>query len=334
MTPKVSVIITIYNREKYIEKCVCSLFNQSLQEIEYIFIDDASTDRSVELLQTLLNNYSKRKSQSKLILLKTNSGVTNARNIGVNQATGEYIIHADSDDWVDYDMYEKMYAKAKSTNADIVGCDICHEYINTSHIFHQPYESNIKENIHKLIKGDIHPSLCTSLTKSKLIKNNKIDFPTGLNMGEDLYYNLQLFIHANKIIGMNYAPYHYRHTPSSSSFHHTKETIESGIMIGRKIEELMIKEKQYEEFKSDIDYRKFTLKLSLIIDFNNYKNYKRWLQLFPETNDMIWSFNKIDWKLRLELWLAAHHMYYLAKAISKGLYLQSRFRHLLTSKVS
>ena len=327
MNSKVSIIITIYNREKFIEDCVESLFQQTLHEIEYIFIDDASTDRSVPILQSLLEKYPTRKSQSKLILLKENGGVTNARNVGIDNATGEYVIHADSDDWVDIDMYERMYITAKETDADIVGCNICHEYANHTIIHKQHYGNTINENIRNLITGDIHPSLCTSLTNRRLSRENHIVFPIGLNMGEDLYYNLQLYLHAKKIIGIDYAPYHYRHTSASSSFHHTRQTIDSGILIGRKIEELMKNEKRYNEFAKEILFRKFSLKMPLVYNFDNYNNYKYWLQVFPETHPYIWSFSKIDWKLRLELWFASHHMYYTAQTIKKILNWQHSIRH-------
>ena len=126
MQPKVSIIITVYNREKYIEECARSLFEQSLDDIEYIFINDASTDNSIEILKTTANNYPQRIPYIKIINLDQNGGVANARNIGIDNVTGDYTIHTDSDDWVDRDMYKQLYKKALETNADIVGCNICH----------------------------------------------------------------------------------------------------------------------------------------------------------------------------------------------------------------
>lgn len=327
--PKVSIIITIHNREMYIEKCVCSLFEQTLREIEYIFIDDASTDCSIERLRNIIALFPHRKPSIKIIQLKKNMGVSYARRIGMDNVEGEFVIHADSDDWVDRDMYEKLYNRAKETEADIVGCNICHEYPNNSTISHQKYAESIKENISRLILGEIHPSLCTSLTKTELITQNNIIFPEGLNMGEDLYYNLQIYLHAHKIIGIDFAPYHYRHSLYSSSFHHTRETIESGIMIGFKIEELMKSHHRDKEYAKEIAYRKFSMKLSLVINFDNLDNYHYWLKVAPETHQYIWTFKQIDWKLRLELWFAAHHMFFFAKLIKKTLEWQHKFKNLL-----
>lgn len=327
MNPQVSIIITIYNREKYIETCARSLFEQTLQAIEYIFVDDASTDHSIDILNAVIDKYHNRKPMTKVIHLQNNGGVSNARSIAMKHVSGEYVIHTDSDDWVDVDMMERMYIKAKETGADIVGCNLCHEYSQHTFIHKQQYTDTISGNISNLILGKIHPSLCSSLTKTNLITNNNITFPKGLNMGEDLYYNLQLYLHAQKIVGMDFAPYHYRHTSDSSSFHHTRQTIDSGIEIGKKIEQLTKSLNRYNEFASEIEYRKFSLKLALIYKFDNQEDYKYWLTIFPETHRYIWQFNQLDWKLRLELWFAAHHMYSISKAINKILTWQHHVRY-------
>ena len=324
MKPKVSVIITIYNREKYIEKCARSLFEQTLDMIEYVFIDDASKDESLAQLSKVKEDYPNRLPFVKVISLTVNAGVANARNVGLANVTGEYVIHADSDDWVDADMYERLYNKAIEFDADIVGCNICHEYANRTSFLEQNYAVTVDENISRLIRGSIHPSLCTSLTRTSLIKDNNLSFLSGLNMGEDLYFNLNLYLYARKIESISFAPYHYRHTDDSSSFHHNRSTINSGIEIGRRIEQLMRKERRYESFADDIEYRKFSLKLPLAKDFDNYENYRYWLKTFPETHRHIWRYKELDWKLRIELWFAAYHMFVVARFIKKTLELRHR----------
>ena len=328
MQPKVSIIITVYNREKFIEECARSLFEQSLDDIEYIFVNDASTDNSIEVLEKTASDYPKRIPFIKIITLDKNGGVANARNIGIENATGDYIIHTDSDDWVDKDMFEQLYTKAIKTNADVVGCNICHEYPEGTSYLIQHYKKTTNDNIRSLIRGEIHPSLCTSLTRTSLIKDNHLHFPTGLNMGEDLYFNLLVYLHANRIVNIDIAPYHYRHTPDSSSFHHTRKTIDSGIAISLKTEKLMKDIGRYDEFSNDIDYLKFRMKLTLVKDFNNTENYLYWLNIFPETHKHIWSYKEIDWKLRLELWFAAHKMYGISRCIKKLLDWQHQVRHL------
>lgn len=123
MRPKVSIIIPVYKVEKYIERCVRTLFGQTLDSLEFIFVDDCSPDNSIELLKKVLNDYPNRLEQVKIIRHEVNKGVGKSRQDGVDAASGEYIIHCDPDDWVELDMYEKMYTKATDENVDVVICD-------------------------------------------------------------------------------------------------------------------------------------------------------------------------------------------------------------------
>lgn len=324
---KVSIVITVYNCGNYIEKCARSLFEQTLDKIEYIFVNDATPDNSVNILNDIINDYPHRKSEIKIINLEKNRGVSNARQVGFSIARGEYIIHCDSDDWVDKDMYERLYLKAKETNSDIVGCNFRHEFSDVQYNFHQQYTDNMEENIRRLINGKIFPSLCTSLTRRKLIVDHQLSFPTGLNMGEDLYFNLQVYLHAKKIVSMDWAPYHYRHTEESSCVQRTRKSIDSDIEIARLIEKLMKEKGLYDKSVRDINYRKFFSKLPLIHDFDNKELYKEWLRVYPETNKYIWQYDQINWKHKIELWFAANRMLPAAKAFKSILEFRTKIRH-------
>ena len=119
---KVSVIIPVYNVERYIERCVRSLFEQTLIDMEYIFVDDCSPDNSINILESVLEEYPNRKSQVKIIRHLENKGLPIARKTGIDNSTGDYIIQCDSDDWVDKDMYKAMYNMAVNTHSDVVVC--------------------------------------------------------------------------------------------------------------------------------------------------------------------------------------------------------------------
>ena len=325
--PMISVIIAVYNCEKYIEDCARSLFEQTLDDIEYLFIDDASPDKSVETLERVIADYPARKPSVKIVSLEKNGGVSHARSIGMENATGEYVIHCDSDDWVDKDMYERLCLKAEETGADIVGCNFRHEFADRQYDIHQQYADSMEENISRLINGRIFPSLCTSLTRRSLIADNGITFPKGLNMGEDLFFNLQLYLHARKIASMDWAPYHYRHTEDSSCVQRTRKSIDSDIAIAGHIEKLMREQHLYEKFARDIEYRKFYSKIPLLQDLDNKGNYSEWLEIYPETHRHIWQYKQISRKQRLELWLAANGLLPAAKAFRTFLEWQHRLRH-------
>ncbi len=116
----VSIIVPIYNVEKYIERCAVSLFEQDFEDIEYIFVNDCTPDNSIQILEEVIEKYPNRKSNVKIIHYKANKGLGSARKTGLEQATGEYVLHIDSDDWVELDMVLCLYNKAIETDADIV----------------------------------------------------------------------------------------------------------------------------------------------------------------------------------------------------------------------
>ena len=118
MNPQISVIVPIYNVEKYLAKCIDSIINQTLTNIEIILVNDGSTDNS----RKIIDKYDKKDSRIKVIH-KKNGGQGSARNAGLDIAKGEYIGFVDSDDWIDSNMYENLYNAAISNNADIVVCN-------------------------------------------------------------------------------------------------------------------------------------------------------------------------------------------------------------------
>lgn len=325
---KVSVIVTIYNRENYLYDCVCSLFMQTLDDIEFIFVDDASTDHSLKVLRDLVDKDHLRKPHVKIIPLAKNGGRAIARQSGMEHVTGEYVIHIDSDDWIDKEMLATLYLKAKETESDIVGCNVTHEYVNFKRVFYQKYSDNKDENVRGLLNGDIFPSLCTSLTRTSLIKDNGITFPKGLDTGEDLLFNLQLFLLANHIVGVDNPFYHYRHTEDSGSFQHTEKSIKSVIEVARRIDILMRETGNYEKYEQEILFRKFSMKSALVTDFKNKAYNKEWLNLFPETHSFIWEYKQFSWKRRIEFWLAAHNLFTLARCFQRILKIQHKIRHL------
>lgn len=117
-----SVIVPIYNCEDYIEECVRSLFEQTMINLEYIFIDDASTDNSLKILKELISEYPNRQSSIKIIQHTENKGISYTRMEGIRQSEGEMVIHCDADDILEKDAYETMMRSVVETNADIVGC--------------------------------------------------------------------------------------------------------------------------------------------------------------------------------------------------------------------
>lgn len=322
---KVSVIIPIYNSGKYLRSCVESLMSQTLQEVEYIFVNDASTDNSLSILENILKQHPNR--HTRIIRLDKNGGIANARNIGLSNAVGEYITHCDSDDWIEPETYEKLYLLASDNKADIAACNFVKEYEDKVVYHSQHYSSNIQENIKRLLNGEIFPSLWSSIIKRELIFYHKIIFPYNLNMGEDLIFNVKSYFYANKIVYTDIPYYHYRHNGNSASSRRSKASIDSDISIAGLIEDFFISEGEYQIYKQEICYRKFYSKLALVRDFDNITYYHQWLRIYPDSNKYILSYKNIELKLRIMLWLASKHLFVVSKFIKHFLDWQHTLLH-------
>ena len=209
--PKVSVIIPVYNTEKFLRKCLDSVCNQTLQDIEIICINDCSTDGSSEILR----EYAGKDNRIKLIELFENGGAAKARNIGIDIAHGEYIGFVDSDDFVDLDFYEKLYKKAVETGADAVKGKLYLYDINTNKVYLEAWidiNDSVKKN-----KANFYFTFTTAIYKSSLIKEYNIRFLEGLIHFEDPYFTIMAAIHYNKLEVIDDAKYYYINNPNSTS---------------------------------------------------------------------------------------------------------------------
>ena len=173
--PKISIIVPVYNVEKYIERCVRTLFTNTIAlQCEFIFIDDCSPDDSINILKYILNRHSELANNVKILLSKSNRGSAAARNLGLYAATGKYVICVDSDDWVEPDYLEKLYLEAESTEADIVGCDYFRDYVDHVEKCKTILDHNPKQVLIKIISGEIPAFLWIKLFKRSLFLENKI----------------------------------------------------------------------------------------------------------------------------------------------------------------
>ena len=173
--PKVSVIIPVYNTEKYLKKCLDSVCNQTLSDIEIICINDCSTDNSLEIL----NEYASKDDRIKIINFEENKGAAVARNVGIDTACGEYIGFVDSDDFVDSDFYEKLYNTASENNSDIAKGE--YKYTNDG-LVNEKLNEKIKE-----CKTNFSFEYCSAIFKTKLIKDNGIKFPILRDMEDPVF---------------------------------------------------------------------------------------------------------------------------------------------------
>lgn len=196
---KVSIIVPVYNVEAYLAKCLDSLVNQTLKEIEIIVVNDGSPDNSKKIIDTYSNKYDNIHAFD-----KENGGLSDARNFGIKKAKGEYIAFVDSDDYVDTSMYEKMYNKAKSGNYDMVVCDL--NYVYDDRVM-RAY-SNVKEDTEKIkeVMLNIYPAAWNKIFKRELLSD--IKFKRGIWF-EDVEFIYRLLPHVKNIGVVNEPLYQY-----------------------------------------------------------------------------------------------------------------------------
>ena len=205
MNKLLSIIIPVYNGEKYIEKCLDSVLSQTYSNIEIIIINDGSTDNSYQLLQ----KYAK-KDHRILLFNQKNIGSSLTRNNGIKYAHGEYITFIDIDDYIEKDAYEKVMSKLQD-DIDIACFSVSCDYTKENYSINKILKSGIypkDEAVKELFNKDIFNALWNKIYKASLIKE-KDYFPYEFNQGEDLVFNCKVFKQANKILLLDDIVYHY-----------------------------------------------------------------------------------------------------------------------------
>ena len=240
--PKISIIVPVYNVEKYIDKCLKSLVNQTLKDIEIIIVNDGSLDRSEEIIEKYVkDNPTKIKYYE-----KKNGGLSSARNYGLEYATGEYIAFLDSDDYVEINMYEEMYNLAKEENADMVECDFIWEWEYGKKIFDTRREYETKEEMMR------KPRVVAWNKIYKRENINKIRFPEGL-IYEDMDFFYKLLPNLNKISYINKYFVHYTQREDSITNKQT-EKVEYIFKILDNIFNYYIDQNLYNKYEKELKY--------------------------------------------------------------------------------
>ena len=213
---KVSIIVPIYKVEPYIAACARSVLSQTWPECEFIFVDDGSPDRSREILEDLIDKqFQQIKSRITVIAKPVNEGLPQARLTGLKAATGDYVMHVDSDDWVDVDMAEKLVKEAERTGADVVYHYVAKE--NGEGKVHIAKDKQYKTPLDfakAIMARRAHGYLVCKFMKRSLYTPD-LFYPT-ISMHEDIILGIQILSRARKAVLLKEAPYHYRRTVSTS----------------------------------------------------------------------------------------------------------------------
>lgn len=243
---KVSVIVPVYNVEAYLEKCLDSLVNQTLKEIEIIVVNDGTKDNSQKIIDRYAKKYKNIHSY-----IKDNGGLSDARNYGLTKASGEYVAFVDSDDYVSKDMYQRMYEKAVSGNFDMVVCDLNYVYEN-SDVIKRAY-SNVPNDTTDIKKAmiNIYPAAWNKIFKKKLFKHD-VRFKKGVWF-EDVEFIYRLLPYV-KSIGVVNEPFNQYLQREGSITKSVDPRIYHYIDNWNSIIEYYKENKLYDEYYKELEY--------------------------------------------------------------------------------
>lgn len=311
MRPFVSIIVAIYQAEPYLRRCLQSIVNQTLSNIELILVDDGSTDNSGQICDEYAEFYPHIK-----VFHKAHEGVSSARQVGVENAIGEYSIHCDADDWMEPNMVEFLYEKAKKTDADVVMCDIYLEYTKKSFYIKQKPSELDADTVLSELYHPLYASVWNKLVRHSLYEDLKVVYPKEIEHAEDLYALLQLYSHPIKTEYVPIALYHYNKVRNENS-------LTQNMDVFSVVRSVPYFEKLEAKTRPVVD----KLKTYLMVDSYHRKTYqyKDWLCLYPSVRKKILLegfYNPIRKWNYVEPGLALYHCIFIGKiytVLIKGL---------------
>lgn len=315
---KVSVIVPIFKVEQFIERCVRSLMEQTLREVEYIFVDDASPDGSIEVLHKTLADYPERAKQVRILKHEQNKGLPAARNTGLAVAEGEYIFHCDSDDYVEHEMLEEMYAKAKEQDADYLWSDFWLSFEQNERYMQVRSYDTPRKALQGVLEGAMKYNVWNKLVRRSLYTESDIEFPAGHSMGEDMTM-IRLLACAKRVAYIPKAYYHYvrlnmsalTQTFSERHLIDIRHNVDQTVAFLRKVLGTGI--------EREVALFQLSVKLPFIIS-DKRTDYQRWKAWYPEANRYIWEAQSLPWRTKLVQWFAAKEQFWAVWLYYKAVY--------------
>ena len=196
---EVSLLVPIYGVEKYIERCAVSLFEQTYANLEYIFVNDCTRDNSIKVLNNVIERYPQRREQIRIIQHDCNRGLAAARNTAVDAASGAFIMHVDSDDWLEPQAVKKCVEKQNENDADIVTMDAKVWWPKKKEYYHTPHTTNPIELMTAILSRKAVCNIWGRLIRKSLYTDNQIRVKEGINFSEDLQIIPQLLYFSRNI---------------------------------------------------------------------------------------------------------------------------------------
>lgn len=315
---KLTVITPFFKVAPYIGRCAESLLSQTLEDIEFIFVDDASPDESRAVLGNVIKHFPKR--NVRILTHPKNKGLPAARNTGLREAKGEFVYHCDSDDWLEKDMLAKMVETAELTHSDFVYCDFWMEFEDGSRYMGNPTYTKPEDMIKAgflggLMKYNVWNKLCR-----RSLYSSDILFPEGHGMGEDMTM-IRVALRATQVAHRSEALYHYVKSNANAfsntfSDKHLTDILYNASRTIRHLTDWKVK-----DIELYINFFKLNTKLPFLMS-GDKAQFKLWKEWFPEANPYILQNKHLPIRTRIIQWMAAHGQYW---GVSLYSYLVNKF---------
>lgn len=306
-----SVIVPIYNAEKYLPRCIDSILSQSFAELELLLINDGSTDGSRQICEEYA-----LKDMRVRVVNKENSGVSSTRNVGIALARGEWITFVDADDWIENDTYKKLYKQIELEKADICCYDFTMVYPNRKGYLYTPgVDCSKAEYLKKWLRFEL-TSLCVMVVRKEIFEEYSLRCPTQ-NYCEDFYLTTKLIYYSNKVTKVNYSGYNYNRLNENSLVNNLSEkAAEQELEIYESILNFFHEKNELEQYEEPVVWRILKCTQHLIL---NSAKHGIFMERFPSRySKYIFTAPQhfANKKIKIMAWLLCHKMGTMVRIIN------------------
>jgi len=280
---KVSVLIPVYNVENFVQRCAESIFRQNYDNLDVVFVDDCSPDNSIQRINDTLQDYPNRKNQVRIVKHKENRGLAAARNTGVDAAIGDYLMHVDSDDYLDEAAISQCVELLEKEAADVVVFGVNHVYPNktVTNIVNVPLSKD--EYLKLMLSRRTRVNIWGALYKTELYKKHDIQTIEGANLGEDYTVTPRLIYYAQKVVEIQKPLYYYIHyNDNSYTYRFSYKSVISHIDI-LKLLRSFFHDKNDGCFMKSIDYGETMLKGTAVLKWALTDNDSQYLEMIKNS---------------------------------------------------
>ena len=282
-TPLISVIIPFYKVVPFVERCTRSLLEQTLEEVEFIFVDDASPDESRSIIERVASEYSRH---VRILTHTQNQGLPAARNTGLAEAKGDFIYHCDSDDYLELTMLEELYRTAVEQEADLVYCDFYLDFGTSQRVMANPtYTDPVQMVKEGFLAGLMKYNVWNKLVKRSLYEKSNLQFPSGHAMGEDMTM-IALATHATRTAHVAKPLYHYVKLNSNAYSNTFSQRHLDDICFNADRTLALLQDWNVPDKERYLFFFKLNIKLPFLFS-NERSQYRLWRKWYPEANRYI-----------------------------------------------